>query len=57
MLYAVKFTTMTQEKANKIFETELGKQLSSFYATSDEEVFIRYKEAVAHTNDMIKKLS
>lgn len=44
---------MTQEKANKIFETELGQQLLSFYATSDDRVFIRYSEAVAHTNDMI----
>ena len=53
MLYAVNFTTMTQEKANKIFETELGQQLLSFYATSDDQVFIRHNEAVAHTNDMI----
>jgi len=53
MLYAVKFTTMTQEKANEIFETELGQQLLSFYATSDDQVFIRYNEAVAYTNDMI----
>jgi len=44
---------MTQEKANKIFETELGQQLLSFYATSDDQVFIRHNEAVAHTNDMI----
>lgn len=44
---------MTQEKANEIFETELGRQLLSFYAASDDQVFIRYNEAVAHTNDMI----
>jgi len=44
---------MTQEKANEIFETELGQQLLSFYATSDDQVFIRYNEAVSHTNDMI----
>ncbi len=44
---------MTQEKANEIFETELGQQLLSFYATSDDQVFIRYNEAVAYTNDMI----
>ena len=43
----------TQEQANKIFETELGQQLLSFYTTSDNKVFIRYNEAVAHTNDMI----
>ncbi len=44
---------MTQEKANEIFETELGQQHLSFYATSDDQVFIRYNEAVAHTNGMI----
>ena len=44
---------MTQEKANEIFETELGQQLLSFFSTSDDQVFIRYEEAVAHTNDMI----
>ena len=44
---------MTQEKANKIFETELGQQLLSFYATSDDQVFIRHNESVTHTNDMI----
>ena len=53
MLYAVKLTKMTQEKANKIFDTDLGQQLLSIYCTSDDRVFIRYKEAQAHTNDMI----
>jgi len=53
MLYAVNFTIMTQEKANEILETELGKQLLSFYTTTDDQVFIRYNEAVAHTNNMI----
>tara|TARA_R100000995_G_scaffold66643_1_gene35390 strand:+ start:2480 stop:2698 length:219 start_codon:yes stop_codon:yes gene_type:complete len=49
----VKLIKMTQEKANEVFETGLGQQFSSFYATSDDQVFIRYNEAVAHTNDMI----
>ena len=44
---------ITQEKANEIFETEFGQQLLSFYSTSDGNVFIRYSEAVAHTNEMI----
>ena len=44
---------MTQDKANEIFKTDLGQQLFSFYATSDDRVFIRYHEAVAHTKDMI----
>ena len=44
---------MTQEKANKIFDTDLGQQLLSFYTTSDDQVFIRYNEAVLHTNEMV----
>ena len=43
---------MTQEKANRIFDSDLGQQLLSFYSTSDDRVFIRYEEAVQHTNDM-----
>lgn len=44
---------MTQEKANKIFETELGQQLNVIYVTSDDKSFIRYEEAVLHTNEML----
>ena len=44
---------MTQEKANKMFETGLGQQLLSFYCTSDDVAFIRREEAEMHTNDMI----
>ena len=44
---------MTQERANKIFETELGQQLLSIYVTSDDRVFIRHEEAQLHTNDML----
>jgi hypothetical protein len=40
---------MTQEKANKIFATELGQQLNVIYVTSDDQPFIRYEEAVLHT--------
>jgi hypothetical protein len=53
MLVAVKLTKMTQEKANKIFDTELGQQLLSIYVTSDDKPHIRYKEAMAHVNYMI----
>ena len=53
MLYAVKLIKMTQEKANKIFDTSLGQQLLSIHCTSDDRAFIRYEEAQAHTNDMI----
>lgn len=42
---------MTQEKANKIFETELGQQLSVLYVTSDDQPFIRYEEAVVHAHE------
>jgi len=44
---------MTQEKANKIFGTELGCQLNVIYVTSDDKSFIRFEEAKAHTNSMI----
>lgn len=47
---------MTQEKVNKIFDTELGQQLLSIYCTSDDRTFIRYKEAQAHTNHMINSV-
>ena len=44
---------MTQERANKIFETELGQQLLSIYVTSDDRVFIRYEEAQLNTHGKI----
>ena len=44
---------MTQEKANEIFNTDLGRQLNVIYVTSDDHVFIRPEEALLHTNDMI----
>lgn len=53
MLYAVKISKMTQKKANKIFDTELGQQLLSIYVTSDDEPHTRYKEAMVHANYMI----
>lgn len=45
---------MTQEKANKIFETELGQQLNVIYVTSDDQPFIRYEEALYHIKEMEK---
>lgn len=45
---------MTQEKANKIFETELGHQLNVIYGTSDDQSFIRYEEALFHVGEMKK---
>jgi hypothetical protein len=44
---------MTQEKANKIFATELGQQLNVIYVTSDDQPFIRHEEAVLHTNNLL----
>ena len=41
---------MTQEKANKIFEAELGQQLNVIYVTSDDKAFVRYGEALKHSN-------
>jgi len=44
---------MTQEQANKIFETQIGIQLEMIYVTSDDVAHIRYKEALAHIDYMI----
>lgn len=41
---------MTQEKANQIFSTSLGLQLDVIYVTSDDRVFTRYGEAMAHVD-------
>jgi hypothetical protein len=44
---------MTQERANEIFNTDLGRQLNVIYVTSDGKVFIRHEEAAIHTNYML----
>lgn len=44
------FNSMTQEKANLIFQSELGQQLSVLYVTSDGRAFIRHEEAVKHAD-------
>jgi peptide deformylase len=41
---------MNQEKANNIFEGDMGQQLDVIYSTSDGRVFIRYEEAEKHAN-------
>ncbi len=41
---------MTQERANKIFDTDLGQQLDVIYSTSDGRVFIRKEEAIRHSD-------
>jgi hypothetical protein len=46
------YNNMTQEKANKMFETELGQQLNVIYTTSDDKPFIRYEEAQQHVEEM-----
>jgi hypothetical protein len=40
---------MTQEKINKFFESSLGQQCNELYSTSDDRVFIRYGEAMRHS--------
>jgi len=40
---------MTQETINRYFKGDLGRQLSVIYSTSDDRVFIRYEEALRHT--------
>ncbi len=46
---------MTQEKANKIFATDLGQQLSVIYVTSDDQPFIRREEAVNYCHDILEE--
>jgi hypothetical protein len=45
---------MTQEKANRIFETDLGRQLSVIYVTPDDMPFIRREEAVNYCHDILE---
>ena len=42
---------MTQETINKYFQGELGQQCNSLFSTSDDRVFIRYHEAVSHSQE------
>jgi len=46
---------MTQENANKIFDTELGQQLDVIYVTSDDTPFIRYEEAQNYCHDILEE--
>lgn len=41
---------MTQERANKIFNTSLGQQLDVIYVTSDDKCLLRHEEALRHVN-------
>jgi len=42
---------MTQEKIDKVFMSELGRQCGELFTTEDDVVFIRYKEAVDYSNE------
>ena len=44
---------MTQEEADKVFETDLGRQLEVIYVTSDNQPFIRYEEAASHASELL----
>ncbi len=44
---------MDQDEANRIFETDLGRQLDIIYSTPDGRVFIREEEALNHIRDFI----
>jgi predicted peroxiredoxin len=46
---------MTQEKANKIFETELGQQLNEIFVTSDGTTFVRRGEAESYCHDILEE--
>ncbi len=39
---------MTQERADKMFNTPLGSQLTEIFVTSDDRAFIRWEEADKH---------
>ena len=41
---------MTQEIINKYFSSSLGEQCNNLFSTSDDRVFIRYEEALSHSN-------
>ncbi len=45
---------MTQEEANKIFDTELGQQLMEIYVTPDDMPFIRLEEAQNYCHDILE---
>lgn len=46
---------MTQEKADKIFATELGQQLNVIFVTSDDMPFIRREEAEKYCQEILKE--
>jgi len=46
---------MTQEKANKIFDTSLGQQLNEIFVTSDNTPFIRRSEAENYCHDILEE--
>ena len=46
---------MTQEKANEIFKSDLGRQLYEIYVTSDDYSFIRLFEAQNHCHDILEE--
>jgi len=40
---------MTQDEINKVFQSDLGQQCTSLFVTSDNQPFIRYAEAINHS--------
>jgi hypothetical protein len=46
---------MTQEKANKYFNSDLGMQLNVLFNTSDGRMFIRHEEALRHIYGKLDK--
>lgn len=40
---------LTQEEIDKVFDSELGRQCDILYSTSDGRIFVRYQEALSHT--------
>lgn len=44
-----------QEVVAKAFQSELGQQLDTLFSTSDNRVFVRKEEAIAHANGKLDK--
>lgn len=42
---------MTQEKIDRVFMSSLGRQCGELFSTTDDRVFIRYKEAWDYSDE------
>jgi hypothetical protein len=47
---------MTQERINKVFETDLGQQCNELFVTFDDQIYIRYDDAVEYLTHFSYKI-